>query len=38
MSYAIQADPALAWREIVFMSVLFIWALYTLVTNFTLSR
>jgi hypothetical protein len=38
MSYAIQADPALAWREIAFMSVLFIWALYTLVTNFTLSR
>jgi hypothetical protein len=38
MSYAIQADPALARREIIFMSVLFIWALFTLITNFTLSR
>ncbi len=31
MSYAIQADPALAWREIVVMTALFAWALYTLV-------
>ena len=38
LSYAIQADPALAWREIIFMSVLFIWALFTRLTNFTLSR
>jgi hypothetical protein len=30
MSYAIQANPRLAWREIVFMTVLFVWALYML--------
>ena len=33
MSYAIQANPRLAWREIVFMTVLLIWALYTLVVE-----
>jgi hypothetical protein len=31
MSYAIQADPGLAWREIVVMTALFAWALYALV-------
>lgn len=30
MSYAIQAHPALAWREILLMTVLFCWALYEL--------
>ena len=30
MSFAIQADPALAWREIVVMTFLFAWALYAL--------
>ena len=29
-SYAIQANPRLAWREIVLMTVLFVWALYML--------
>jgi hypothetical protein len=33
MSYAIQADPGLAWREIVFMTVVFVWALYQLVAG-----
>jgi hypothetical protein len=31
MSYAIQANPRLAWREILFMTALFAWALYVLV-------
>ena len=31
MSFAIQADPRLAWREIVVMTALFAWALYALV-------
>jgi hypothetical protein len=31
MSYAIQAKPKLAWREIVVMTALFAWALYALV-------
>jgi hypothetical protein len=31
MSYAIQAAPALAWREIAFMTVLFLWRLYMLI-------
>jgi hypothetical protein len=31
MSYAIQADPGLAWREIVVMTLLFVWALYQLI-------
>ena len=30
MSYAIQSDPGLAWREIVLMAALFCWALYEL--------
>lgn len=32
MSYAIQARPALAWREIVLMTALFGWALFELIT------
>ena len=31
VSYAIQADPKLAWREIVVMTALFAWALYMLI-------
>ena len=31
MSYAIQAEPALAWREILVMTALFGWALYALI-------
>ncbi len=31
MSYAIQARPALAWREIAVMTALFGWALYELI-------
>jgi hypothetical protein len=30
MSYAIQAQPGLAWREILVMTALFCWALYAL--------
>jgi hypothetical protein len=33
MSYAIQATPALAWREILLMTALFVWALVMLVTH-----
>jgi hypothetical protein len=33
MSYAIQANPGLAWREVLFMTVLFGWALYLLITE-----
>jgi hypothetical protein len=33
MSFAIQADPGRAWREIVVMSVLFVWALYVLIAH-----
>jgi hypothetical protein len=33
MSYAIQAHPGLAWREIVVMTLLFGWALYALVVH-----
>lgn len=33
MSYAIQDNPGLAWREIVFMSVIFTWSLYHLVMD-----
>ena len=33
MSYAIQANPRLAWREIVFMTILFVWALYMLLVE-----
>jgi hypothetical protein len=33
MSYAIQAMPALAWREILLMTALFVWALAMLLTH-----
>ncbi len=33
MSYAIQARPALAWREIALMTALFGWALYELIVT-----
>jgi hypothetical protein len=33
MSYAIQATPALAWREILVMTALFVWALTMLLTH-----
>lgn len=33
MSYAIQATPGLAWREIIVQSGLFVWALTMLVTQ-----
>jgi hypothetical protein len=33
MSYAIQATPGLAWREIVLMTALFVWALAVLLTH-----
>jgi hypothetical protein len=33
MSYSIQANPGKAWRELVFMTVLFLWALYMLATR-----
>jgi hypothetical protein len=33
MSYAIHADPGLAWREIIVMTALFAWALYELVAR-----
>jgi hypothetical protein len=33
MPYAIQATPVLVWREILFMTTLFIWALAALRTN-----
>jgi hypothetical protein len=33
MSYAIQAHPGLAWREIILMTALFGWALYALVAG-----
>jgi hypothetical protein len=36
MSYAIQASPALAWREILLMTILFVWALAMLVIHFRL--
>jgi hypothetical protein len=33
MSYAIQARPSLAWREIFVMAALFLWALYALIAD-----
>ncbi len=33
MSYAIQADPGLAWREIILMTALLVWALYELISK-----
>ena len=37
MSYAIQANPVLAWREIVFMAALFGWALVMLLKGLAAS-
>jgi hypothetical protein len=33
MSYSIQANPGKAWRELVFMTVLFVWALFMLASR-----
>jgi len=33
MSYSIQANPGKAWRELLFMTVLFVWALSALLTE-----
>lgn len=33
MSYAIEANPGLAWKELIIMTILFIWALYMLFTQ-----
>jgi hypothetical protein len=33
MSYAIQAKPRLAWRELIIQSALFVWALVALITQ-----
>jgi hypothetical protein len=33
MSYSIQVNPGKAWRELVIMSLLFVWALYMLATR-----
>jgi hypothetical protein len=33
MSFAIQARPGLAWREIIVMTALFLWALYVLISH-----
>jgi hypothetical protein len=33
MSYAIQANPKKAWRELTIMTALFVWALYMLLTQ-----
>jgi hypothetical protein len=33
LSYSIQANPQRAWRELVLMTILFLWALYMLATR-----
>jgi hypothetical protein len=33
LSYSIQANPGRAWRELVLMTILFLWALYMLATH-----
>jgi hypothetical protein len=33
MSYGIQAFPKKPWREILFMAVLFVWGIYSLITE-----
>ncbi len=33
MSYSIQANPGKAWRELIFMTLLLVWALYMLFTR-----
>ena len=37
-SFAIQAEPRLAWREIIFMTVLLIWSLVSLIGDVLLVR
>ena len=33
LSYSVQANPERAWRELVLMTILFLWALYMLATR-----
>ncbi|MGZ4936949.1 MAG: hypothetical protein ACXV4C_10440 [Halobacteriota archaeon] len=33
MSYAIEAHPGKAWRELIIITVIFVWALYVLLTQ-----
>jgi hypothetical protein len=33
LSYSVQANPGKAWRELVLMTVLFLWCLYMLATR-----
>ena len=33
LSYSVQANPGRAWRELVLMTILFLWALYMLATR-----
>ena len=33
LSYSIQANPGKAWRELLLMTLLFLWCLYRLVTQ-----
>jgi len=33
MSYAIEANPGRAWKELIIMTIIFIWALYMLLTQ-----
>jgi len=33
MSYSIQADPGKSWRELAFLTVLFVWALYRILSG-----
>lgn len=33
LSYSVQANPGKAWRELILMTLLFVWSLYKLVTQ-----
>lgn len=33
MSYAIQANPGKPWKQLLFISILFLWGIYMIVTN-----
>jgi hypothetical protein len=33
LSYSIQASPGKAWKELVLMTLLFVWSLYMLMTK-----
>jgi len=37
MSYGIEANPKKAWRELIIITIILIWALYMLITQFTAS-